>query len=140
MNRIVKLHHYLSILLKCVYNIFKQPDNERLSLSFNVGRYILFKTFVCTRECHLIGIRPFLFRCTIADSAVYSAVATSSQGKAISKATVCVRSKIFSSSPLFNLLSSCHFSSVCITVADWFVILSRRTIWGCRELLSSRPR
>ncbi|KAF4083411.1 hypothetical protein AMELA_G00141020 [Ameiurus melas] len=30
-------------------------------------------------------------RCTIADSAVYSAVATSSQGKAISKATVCVR-------------------------------------------------
>ncbi|MCJ8737942.1 hypothetical protein PDJAM_G00029800 [Pangasius djambal] len=30
-------------------------------------------------------------RCTIADSAVYSAVATNSQGKAISKATVCVR-------------------------------------------------
>ncbi|XP_060796670.1 myomesin-2-like [Neoarius graeffei] len=30
-------------------------------------------------------------RCTIADSAVYSAVATSSQGKGISKATVCVR-------------------------------------------------
>ncbi|XP_060735061.1 myomesin-2 isoform X4 [Tachysurus vachellii] len=30
-------------------------------------------------------------RCTIADSAVYSAVATNSQGKVISKATVCVR-------------------------------------------------
>ncbi|XP_053094314.1 myomesin-2 isoform X4 [Pangasianodon hypophthalmus] len=30
-------------------------------------------------------------RCTTADSAVYSAVATNSQGKAISKATVCVR-------------------------------------------------
>lgn len=56
---------------------------------------------------HLIDIQHFPFRCTIADSAVYSAVATNSQGKATSKTTICVRSKIFF--PSLSLLTSCPY-------------------------------
>lgn len=69
--------------------------------------------------CMCVNICQFFFfsRCSVADSAVYSAVATNTEGKVTSKATVCVRS-MFSPFHLYLtifLLSSCpnigwHFS------------------------------
>uniref|UniRef100_A0A4W4G0S6 Myomesin 2a n=1 Tax=Electrophorus electricus TaxID=8005 RepID=A0A4W4G0S6_ELEEL len=43
-------------------------------------------------------------RCSVADSGVYSAVAINSEGKVVSKATVCVRSKFLLSCPLYPLV------------------------------------
>jgi len=49
----------------------------------------------------LIDICEIVFycRCAVIDSGVYSAVATNPQGKATSKATVCVRSECLFFSP-----------------------------------------
>uniref|UniRef100_A0A8B9HPL7 Myomesin-2 n=1 Tax=Astyanax mexicanus TaxID=7994 RepID=A0A8B9HPL7_ASTMX len=67
-------------------------------------------------------------RCSVADSAVYSAVATNTEGKIKSKATVCVRSKFpFHHLPHHNthhhllpLLSGIHRSKLEVTFLDRF--------------------
>uniref|UniRef100_A0AAR2KYB0 Myomesin 2a n=1 Tax=Pygocentrus nattereri TaxID=42514 RepID=A0AAR2KYB0_PYGNA len=60
-------------------------------------------------------------KCSVADSGVYSAVATNPEGKVTSKATVCVRSKFISFlSYLLPLLSGIHRSKLEVTLLDRF--------------------